>query len=161
MAPNQYAIKFHYKRLLLAATATVKYNGRTIELEEEGIIETTGTVNSGKFEFRVDCNIDDGYEIYDLMLNIGEVSIPWTQNANESTSDTVNISKGITVSSNATNTDAKMDSDGFRVVNKSTGETVMEGTDEGGKFNKVEAEKGTIGGVIIQKVGNQTWISGV
>ncbi len=161
LAPNQYAIKFHYKRLLLAATATVKYNGRTIELEEEGTIETTGTVNSGKFEFRVDCNIDDGYEIYDLMLNIGEVSIPWTQNANESTSDTVNISKGITVSSNTTNTDAKMDSDGFRVTNKSTGDTVMEGTDEGGKFKKVEAEKGTIGGVIIQNVGNQSWISGV
>ena len=102
-----------------------------------------------------------GYEIYDLMINIGEVSIPWTQNANESTSDTVNISKGITVNSNTTNTKAKMDSDGFRVTNKSTGESVMEGTDEGGKFKKVEAEKGTIGGVIIQKVSNQTWISGV
>ena len=161
LAPNQYAIKFHYKRLLVSATAIVKYNGRTIELEEEGTIETTGTVNSGKFEFRVDCNIDDGYEIYDLMLNVGYVASAWTQNANESTSDTVNISKGITVSSNTTNTNAKMDSDGFRVINKSTGETVMEGTDEGGKFNKVEAEKGTIGGVIIQKVGNQTWISGV
>ncbi len=161
LAPNQYAIKFHYKRLLLAATATVKYNGRTIELEEEGTIETTGNVNSGKFEFRVDCNIDDGYEIYDLMLNVGSVVAAWTQNANESTSDTVNISKGITVSSNTTNTNAKMDSDGFRVTNKSTGESVMEGTDEGGKFKKVEAEKGTIGGVIIQKVSNQTWISGV
>lgn len=161
LAPNQYAIKFSYKRLLLSATATVKYNGRTIELDEEGTIETTGTVNSGKFEFRVDCNIDDGYEIYDLMLNVGEVAGVWTQNANESTSDTVNISKGITVSSNTTNTDAKMDSDGFRVINKSTGESVMEGTDEGGKFKKVEAEKGTIGGVITQKVGNQSWISGV
>ena len=161
LAPNQYAIKFSYKRLLLSATATVKYNGRTIELDEEGTIETTGNVNSGKFEFRVDCNIDDGYEIYDLMLNVGEIAGVWTQNANESTSDTVNISKGITVSSNITNTNAKMDSDGFRVINKSNGETVMEGTDEGGKFKKVEAEKGTIGGVIIQKVGNQSWISGV
>ena len=161
LSPNTYAIKFKYKRLLLAATASVKFNGRTIELDEEGTIETNEQVNSGKFEFRIDCNYDDGYEIYDLMVNIGEVSIPWTQNANESTSDTVNISKGITVSSNTTNTDAKMDSDGFRVTNKSTGETVMEGTDEGGKFKKVEAEKGTIGGVIIQKVGNQSWISGV
>ena len=161
LSPNTYAIKFHYKRLLLAATASVKFNGRTIELDEEGTIETNEQVNSGKFEFRIDCDYDDGYEIYDLMINIGEVSIPWTQNANESTSDTVNISKGITVSSNTTNTDAKMDSDGFRVINKSTGETVMEGTDEGGKFKKVEAEKGTIGGVIIQKVGNQSWISGV
>ena len=161
LSPNTYAIKFHYKRLLLAATASIKFNGKTIELDEEGTIETNEQVNSGKFEFRIDCDYDDGYEIYDLMVNIGEVSIPWTQNANESTSDTVNISKGITVSSNTTNTDAKMDSDGFRVINKSTGETVMEGTDEGGKFKKIEAEKGTIGGVITQKVGNQTWISGV
>lgn len=161
LSPNTYAIKFKYKRLLLAATASVKFNGRTIELDEEGTIETNEQVNSGKFEFRIDCDYDDGYEIYDLMINIGEVSIPWTQNANESTSDTVNISKGITVNSNTTNTKAKMDSDGFRVTNKSTGESVMEGTDEGGKFKKVEAEKGTIGGVIIQKVGNQSWISGV
>ena len=161
LSPNTYAIKFHYKRLLLAATASIKFNGKTIELDEEGTIETNEQVNSGKFEFRIDCDYDDGYEIYDLMINIGEVSIPWTQNANESTSDTVNISKGITVSSNTTNTDAKMDSDGFRVINKSTGETVMEGTDEGGKFKKVEADSGTIGGIIIQKVGNQSWISGV
>lgn len=161
LSPNTYAIKFKYKRLLLAATASVKFNGRTIELDEEGTIETNEQVNSGKFEFRIDCDYDDGYEIYDLMINIGEVSIPWTQNANESTSDTVNISKGITVNSNTTNTKAKMDSDGFRVTNKSTGESVMEGTDEGGKFKKVEAEKGTIGGVIIQNVGNQSWISGV
>ena len=161
LSPNTYAIKFKYKRLLLAAIASVKFNGRTIELDEEGTIETNEQVNSGKFEFRIDCDYDDGYEIYDLMINIGEVSIPWTQNANESTSDTVNISKGITVDSNTTNTKAKMDSDGFRVTNKSTGESVMEGTDEGGKFKKVEAEKGTIGGVIIQNVGNQSWISGV
>ncbi len=161
LSPNTYAIKFKYKRLLLAATASIKFNGKSIELDEEGTIETNEQVNSGKFEFRIDCDYDDGYEIYDLMLNVGDVAGVWTQNANESTSDTVNISKGITASSNTTNTKAKMDSDGFRVFNKSTGESVMEGTDEGGKFKKVESEKGTIAGVLMQKVGNQSWISGV
>ena len=87
--------------------------------------------------------------------------MPWSQNANESTSDTVNISEGITVSSNITNTDSKMDSDGFRVINKTTGETVMEGTEDGGKFKTIDSNRGSIAGVLMQKIGNQTWISGV
>lgn len=159
---NQYAVKFKYKKLTVAGTCTVQYNGRTIELdEEEGVVETTETVNSGQFEFKVICDTDNSFEIYDLMLNVGQISMPWSQNANESTSDTVNISEGITVSSNITNTDSKMDSDGFRVINKTTGETVMEGTEDGGKFKTIDSNRGSIAGVLMQKIGNQTWISGV
>lgn len=162
LTSDQYAVKFKYKKLTVGGTCTVQYNGRTIELaEEEGVVETTETVNSGQFEFKVICDTNNSFEIYDLMLNVGQISMPWSQNANESTSDTVNISEGITVSSNITNTDSKMDSDGFRVINKTTGETVMEGTEDGGKFKTIDSNRGSIAGVLMQKIGNQTWISGV
>lgn len=162
LSPNQYAIKFKYKKLTVAGTCTVQYNGRTIELaEEEGIVETTGTVNSGQFEFKVTCDTDNSFEIYDLMLNVGQVAMPWAQNANESTSDTVNISKGITVSSNTSNTLSTMNDDGFKVKNATTSEEVMVATDDGGKFKNIEANRGSIAGVLMQKIGNQTWISGV
>lgn len=162
LSPNQYAIKFKYKKLTVAGTCTVQYNGRTIELtEEEGVIETTGIVNSGQFEFKVICDTDNSFEIYDLMLNVGQVAMPWTQNANESTSDTVNISKGITVSSNTSNTLSTMNDDGFKVKNATTSEEVMVATDDGGKFKNIEASRGSVAGVLMQKIGNQTWISGV
>lgn len=162
LSPNQYAIKFKYKKLTVAGTCTVQYNGRTIELaEEEGVIETTGTVNSGQFEFKVTCDTDNSFEIYDLMLNVGQVAMPWTQNANESTSDTVNISKGITVSSNTSNTLSTMNDDGFKVKNATTNEEVMVATDDGGKFKNIEANRSSIAGVLMQKIKNQTWISGV
>lgn len=162
LSPNQYAIKFKYKKLTVAGTCTVQYNGRTIELaEEEGVIETTGTVNSGQFEFKVTCDTNDSFEIYDLMLNVGQVAMPWTQNANESTSDTVNISKGITVSSNTSNTLSTMNDDGFKVKNATTNEEVMVATDDGGKFKNIEANRSSIAGVLMQKIKNQTWISGV
>lgn len=162
LSPNQYAIKFKYKKLTVAGTCTVQYNGRTIELtEEEGVIETTGIVNSGQFEFKVICDTDNSFEIYDLMLNVGQVAMPWTQNANESTSNTVNISKGITVSSNTSNTLSTMNDDGFKVKNATTSEEVMVATDDGGKFKNIEASRGSVAGVLMQKIGNQTWISGV
>lgn len=162
LSPNQYAIKFKYKKLTVGGTCTVQYNGRTIELnEEEGTVETTGPVNSGQFEFKVTCDTDDSFEIYDLMLNVGQVAMPWTQNANESTSDTVNISKGITVSSNTSNTLSTMNDDGFKVKNATTNEEVMVATDDGGKFKNIEANRSSIAGVLMQKIKNQTWISGV
>ena len=95
------------------------------------------------------------------MLNVGQVAMPWTQNANESTSDTVNISKGITVSSNTSNTLSTMNDDGFKVKNATTNEEVMVATDDGGKFKNIEANRSSIAGVLMQKIKNQTWISGV
>lgn len=159
-----YSVGFKWKRLIPLSNATIKYNGKTIVIpndSDKGEFATTGEITAGSINIEITCDTNNGIEIYELMLNIGNVPLTWTQNANESTSDTVNISKGITVSSSTTNTDAKMDYDGFRVLNKTTGESVMEGTDTGGKFKDLTSTgKTDLSGLIIQNVSDEIWITG-
>ncbi len=160
LSPNNYSMGFKYKRLLPTATATVKYNGRILELEDRGTIQTTGAVNVGSLTVEIECGLDNGYEIYDLMLNAGPVNAEWTQNANETVSDTVNISKGIEVTSSSTNTVARMDSDGFRVTTRS-GKEILKATDTGTETADIQADGGTIAGLLIRKVEQEVWLSGV
>lgn len=183
-----YTIKFFYKKLISLSKLKVEYNGRIIEIDDTSIklngetliftdgkyetesilidtneksIKTTGDVSTGNMVLKITCDTDNGYEIYDLMLNFGDVFIPWSQNANESTSDTVNISKGITVSSNTTNTVATMKSDGFKVRNKTTNEEVMSATDTGGLFKDITSTGvSKLSGLIIQQIGDEIWITG-
>lgn len=161
---GKYTLSYKWKRLIPLSKATVKYNGKTTELltdVDSGFITLTDYITTGSITFEANCDTNDGIEIYDLMLNIGEVAIPWTQNANETTSDTVNISKGITVASDATNTVSTMKNDGFKVKNKTTEETVMEATDTGGKFKDLTSTGLTnLSGLIIQTIGDEIWISG-
>lgn len=161
---GKYTLSYKWKRLIPLSKATVKYNGKTTELStdvDSGFITLTDYITTGSITFEANCDTNDGIEIYDLMLNIGEVAIPWTQNANETTSDTVNISKGITVASDATNTVSTMKNDGFKVKNKTTEETVMEATDTGGKFKDLTSTGLTnLSGLIIQTIGDEIWISG-
>lgn len=161
---GKYTLSYKWKRLIPLSKATVKYNGKTTELltdVDNGFITLTDYITTGSITFEANCDTNDGIEIYDLMLNIGEVAIPWTQNANETTSDTVNISKGITVASDATNTVSTMKNDGFKVKNKTTEETVMEATDTGGKFKDLTSTGLTnLSGLIIQTIGDEIWISG-
>lgn len=161
--PNgTYTIKFKYKRLNPTATCEVNYNGREpIELGAEGIIQTTGDITTGTFKIEFTCDVDDGYEIYELMLNHGSTPAIYSQNMNELRTDTVKIGKGISVSSNTTNTTAKIDSDGFRVINNVSENNVLKATDTGIETPDVQASKGTIAGLYIQQVNNQTWLTGL
>lgn len=183
-----YTIKFFYKKLISLSKLKVEYNGRIIEIDDTSIklngetlvftdgkyetesilidtneksIKTTGEVSTGNMILKITCDTNNGFEIYDLMLNFGDVFIPWSQNANESTSDTVNISKGITVSSNTTNTIATMKSDGFKVRNKTTNEEIMSATDTGGLFKDITSTGvSKLSGLIIQQIGDEIWITG-
>ena len=159
---NYYTLSFKYKMLIPLTTASVKYNGRVINLtEEEDTITTTGLVSEGSLTFEAICDTNNGIEIYELMLNTGEVALEWSQNANEMISDYVQISKGVKVSSSVSNTLTTMESDGFKVKNKSTNETVMEATETGARFKEITAGKGTIAGLLIEKVEDEVWITGV
>ena len=108
-------------------------------------------------------NTDNGVEIYDLMLNKGSVKAMYTQHQNETTTNTVKIGKGIRVESSETDTVTKIDSDGFRVLNKNNeDEVLLKGTDKGTytKTLKVE-EEAEINRLFIQKVDEQVWITGL
>lgn len=149
------SISFKYKRLVDGAEGTIKYNGRTINLGASGEIHTSGEVKQ-VFTIEIIANSNNGFEIYDLMMKYGEEGandmLLWTQNANESYSETVQIAEGITAISSTTDTKATMNGDGFRVRNKTTGESVMEGTSTGGKLRDLTVTNNSrISGLIIRK----------
>ena len=95
------------------------------------------------------------------MVNAGEVKLAYSQNQNETTTDTVNISKGITITSTDIPTTFKANADGVRIyanedlVNPKTKFTAR-GTETDYINVKKEAE---IVDILIQKVGSHTWLT--
>ena len=113
-------------------------------------IVVTLDVNTNYVDFEIISDTNNAFEIFDLMGSIGNEKQVWTQNANETRTDTVKIGKGITVSSSLTNTIWKADADGNRIINTDTG-TVTK--------NIEVQETAEIAGILIQEIDNQTWIS--
>lgn len=162
--PNgRYTVSLKFEQLNPTAHCTVKYNGREIALEdlEYGFTPTTGDITTRSIKFEIVCDTDDSFLIYELMGNLGDEPSTYSQNMNELRTDTVNISKGISVSSTATNTTAKIDADGFRVVNNNSGVNVLKATSTGIETPDVKADSGTIANLYFQQVNEQTWITGL
>ena len=161
-----YSLSFKYKKLIDASEGYVRYNGKTFNLTEtSGEIHSSGEITNNQFVIEINSNSNDSFEIYDLILKHGseglENLLVWTQNANESRSDTVQISEGITTTSSVTDTKATMDSAGFIVRNKTTGIAVMEATKTGGKFlDLTSTGKSNLSGLLVQKVGSKICING-
>ena len=96
------------------------------------------------------------------MVNAGKVKLAYSQNQNETTTDTVNISKGITITSSADDKIVfKADYDGVRIYNKNNMNAPITYFTEKGMTTKemVVENKGEIADVLIQKIGNQTWFT--
>lgn len=156
LANGTYSVGFKYRRLNPLGNASIKYNGREIILDEEGEITTTGEITTNSFEIEIICNTDNSYEIWELMLNKGSESTVWSQSANEVHTDTVNISKGVTVEATENDTKATLGANGLNVVNKITNAKVLKATDTGIETTDIKATSGTISGLMLKKVGNQT-----
>ena len=99
--------------------------------------------------------------IIDLMLNNGNQKQPWTPNANEIVAGAVKAnSSGLEITSNTKNTKLVAGADGVRIENVVSGDTVAEFTDTGTETEDLLVRgKAQIAGLLIQKVGNQTWLS--
>lgn len=156
-----YSMSLKYVKLLSTANGTIEYNGKKFILEDKGEIKTTGEITTTSFELKINCDTDGGILVYDIMLNAGDVNSVWTQSANEINTSTVSIGKGILVENSNVDTYSTMDADGVRVVNINTNTVVMKTTEDGGMFNNVEANKGTIGGLSITKIDGHSKIVGV
>ena len=157
-----YNISFIYKKLKNAATCEVTINGTTYELESTDIYEFEQNIevtnNLIEIEFESDTN--EACWISDLLLVLGNKKQTWTQNQNETTSDTVKIGKGIQVESSSTNTYTRIDSDGNRTYNKTTGEVVSEQTDKGTLTKElIVQEQADICGCLVNNVDGQVWYS--
>lgn len=172
--PNgKYTASFKYKKLIELADCKVKINDITYDLTEITDTEfvTGETNNEGEYitqPLNIDNNhieisfisdTDNAIEIYDLMVNAGSVKLAYSQNQNETTTDTVNISKGITISSSNIETQFKANADGIRTINKN-GEVLSEFTDKGMKNKQMEiTDEAQIVNVLIQNVNEQTWFT--
>lgn len=156
-----YTISFTYKKLIDLATGYVLINNERIDLSSSKWKEEVITLNidTNNVDFKIVSDTDNAFEIYDLMGTIGEEKQIWTQNPNETRTDTVTIGKGIEVKSSSKNTYARFDADGNRIFNSSTNQVVTALTDKGVETNEIDSELGKIGGILIQKMDGQTWIS--
>ena len=172
--PNgNYSISFYYQLLNPLATAKVKINDVEYPLSSTSVKQFyTGEqdangnyitqpliVSSKNIRIEFTCSIDDSLKIYDLMCNKGNVKLAYSQNENETTTDTVNISKGITITSTNMETIFKANANGIRILTL-TGNVIAYFTDKGLSTKEIIVEdEAQIVKTLWQEVGDQTWIT--
>ena len=153
---GNYYVSFKYKRLINLAKATVIINNTSYDLEEsdnEKLFELPIQVNGRNIEIKFTCDTNSGYAVYELMVNAGETKAVYSQNQNETTTSTVNISKGIEVINSNINAKTRIDADGQRTFNMTTNEVVNRNTDQGTETKTlIVNEKANIVGMIVQNV---------
>lgn len=180
VANGQYTLSFYYKKTNPFANVLVRVNGKEYELTETETFTLfqTGIKDSETGEYITDpiivgtnflkvefiTDIDDSCVIYDIMCNVGTVRLAYSQNANESTTDTVNISKGITITSSVSNIKFVANYNGIYTLpkNSSVGkaDSITEFTDKGMKTKTAVVEnEAQIVGILRQRVGDQIWDS--
>ena len=172
--PNgEYSINFYYQLLNQFATASVKINDVEYSLDSTslkhfytGEQDTNGnyivqpiTVTTKQIKIEFICDIDDAVEIYDLMCNNGNATLVYSQNENETTTDTVNISKGITITSTNMETIFKANANGIKILTLA-GNVIAYFTDKGLSTKELIVEdEAQIVKTLWQEVGDQTWIT--
>ena len=160
--PNgNYTVSFKYKKLIQLSTVKVKIND--VEYELTNITDTEFVqiieVSSQYINIQFYTDVDKSCEIYDVMVNVGRTKLAYSQNQNETTTDTVNISQGITITSSNTDTTFKANSDGIRTLDRN-GNELTKFTDTGMTTKKMIVEDTSqIVGTLWQEVGGQTWIT--
>lgn len=159
-----YTISFLYRNTNKLDNTTVSINGVAEKLNYTGndwkeyTKQVKVTDNRILLAFTTDTN--DAIDIADVMGNIGYEKQAWSQNPNETHTDTVDIGKGIKVKSSTTNTELNADSDGIRVINTNTSDVVAEFTDKGMETEEMVVRgKAQIAGLLFQEIESQSWIS--
>lgn len=160
---GEYYLSFNYKKIIDAAIATLKVNDLIINLnetdwkQEEHLINVT--TNNIKIEMTTDLN--SSILITDLMLTEGNLQVSWTQNANESYTDTVQIGKGVRITATGSDTEFVAEASGITINNTENGNKVAGFTKYGTETQELVAHKDVkvADSLLIQKIGNQTWFS--
>lgn len=165
---GSYTLSFYYKVLNPLATVKVKINDKEYNLTETSnyTLFQTGVDNidainitSNSITVSFISNSVNSCEIYDIMLNSGTIKLAYSQNANEVITDTVNISKGITITSSTSEVKFTANNDGIRTKTLRD-EIITEFTDKGTKTKEIIVEdQATIVGILRQRVGDQVWDS--
>ena len=173
--PNgEYTVSFKYKKSNSFTNAKIvinenEYNLDSLNVKEfvtsekdsvtEEYITQPLVVNARHIDITFYCDTENGLEVFDLMVNKGTVKLAYSQNQNETTTDTVNISKGITITSSDYNVIFKANANGIKLLTL-TNETIAYFTDKGLSTKELIVEnKAEICGVLVSEVGDQTWFT--
>ena len=160
-----YNISFNYKKLLSASTVNVIINGTEYPLNNNNgwtRFEQEVIITDYNFSITFTSTDNDSCLIGDLLLIPGAKRQYWTQNANETNTETVKIGKGIRVDSDMKNVYTRIDADGNRTFNKTTNERVGEMTDKGLYGNELEVRgQATLNVLLVQNINNQAWLTGI
>lgn len=163
---GEYNISFNYKKLVDLATVTVTINGEQYPLDANINVwtpfEKTIKITDYNFDIKFTSDTAASCLIGDLILIIGPKKQYWSQNANETNTDTVKIGEGIQVESTAKNNYTRIDADGNRTFNKTTGVRTAEMTDWGVYANELEVKgQAQMNVLLIQAIDNQAWLTGL
>lgn len=101
--------------------------------------------------------------ISDLILIIGSKRQYWSQNANETNTDTVKIGEGITILSTKYSTKFKADANGTRITDKDNDSNVKAEFTDKGIITEELIVKGQaeINVLLIQEIDSQAWLTGL
>ena len=163
---GEYNVSFNYKITNSLATVSTTIDGTEYALNENvnvwNSFDKTIKITDSTFDIKFTSDTDNACLISDLILIIGSKRQYWSQNANETNTETVKIGEGIQVESTAKNNYTRIDADGNRTFNKSTGVRTAEMTDWGVYANELEVQgKAEINILLIQAIDSQVWMTGL
>ena len=160
---GSYYLSFTYKRLINTAVCKLSVNETEITLNEDDWteVEQPIEITGNSITLQILADINDSCLITDLMLVEGNIKKNWTQNSNESYTDNVQIGKGIKIKSTGTDTEFEATANGILINNTNSNQPVSEFTKYGTKTDELIVKKDVqiAEGILIQKIGEQTWFS--
>lgn len=158
-----YSVFFKYKKLLELATVSIKINDHEIILDSLDWKEENYTfeVLSNTIEIEINSDSDDSCWIGDLVCRSGAVAGIWSFASGESSLGGVLIGSGIKLISSVSKIMQKIDNDGNRIINTTTGNVVTEHTAEGIDTNSMKAKKAEVARILMQDMADieQTFLN--
>lgn len=164
---GEYNISFNYKNLVALATTTVAIDGEEYALDGTVNVwtafEKTIKITDSNFDIKFTSDTDNSCLISDLILIIGSKRQYWSQNANETNTDTVKIGEGITILSTKYSTKFKADANGTRITDKDNDSDVKAEFTDKGMITEELVVKGPaeINMLLIQEIDSQAWLTGL
>ena len=162
---KKYCCSFKYIKLSEVANAKFIINGKEYVLDGnvdyEKKFEVVEDLKTDSITIEFVCDTNDGFLVYEVMLNEGESASLFTQNTSESISDTVNIGKGVEVLASNIKNKTRMDADGLRGINTETNELTFYQTTEGLYGKEVETESIRSGNLIVTTRNGHNFMSGL
>lgn len=167
IANGKYTISFYYKILNSLANVKVAINDKEYELKNTNSVELFQTgvddidpinILDNHITLSFISDTDNAAEIYDIMGNAGSVKLAYSQNQNETVTDTVNIGKGISITSSNSKVKLIANHNEICIKNTQTNKKPFNFNENGGEAeNMVVKDEFQHSNLLDKKVDEQVW----